>query len=100
MSKLILDTPTHQIRVPDDAVIGQAPIRVITTQAFFRRMTPAERKVLRTSAIDEVKDLREDLQRSAAVDLDGTIEQQLLDTTLVSQARIDELLVDGVQAET
>ena len=74
-------------------------IRVITTQSFFRRLTFNERKVLRTSALDAVADLREDLQRSNFVDLDGVLEQQLLDVTLLPQTRIDELLVDGTPEE-
>ena len=76
------------------------PIRTITTQAFFRRMTKLERKTLRTSIDDEVADLREDLQRSRIVDLDGVIEQQLVDTGLLDQTRIDELLFDGNEGET
>ena len=80
-------------------ILPDNKIRKITTQAFFRRMTKNERAVLRSSVLDEVADLREDLQRSTTVDLDGTIEQQLLDTTLVTQPRIDQLLVDGTPEE-
>ena len=75
------------------------PIRKITTKAFFRRLTPAERSVLRNSVLDTVADLREDLQRSFTVELDSILEQQLLDTTLLNQTRIDELLVDGAPEE-
>lgn len=75
------------------------PIRKITTQAFYRRMTPAERNAIRTNLSDPVQDLRDDLSRSPAVNLDGTIEQQLLDTGGFTQTRIDELLIDGTEAE-
>ena len=75
------------------------PIRVITTQAFYRRMTEAERHAVRTNMSDPVQDLREDLQRSPVVDLDGAIEQMLLDTGGFTQVRIDELLIDGTEAE-
>lgn len=75
-------------------------IRIITTQAFFRRLTKNERSVLRASVLDEVADLREDLQRSDTIDLDDILEQQLIDTTLISQIRIDELLADGTEIET
>lgn len=77
----------------------ESVIRTITMQAFFRRLTKNERSVLRASTLDEVADLREDLQRSVTVDLDGTIEQQLLDTTLLSQTRISQLLIDGEEHE-
>ena len=100
MSKIILNTPTHQIRIPDEATTGPSPIRVITTQSWYRRLTKPERVALRTSVLDEVADLREDLQRSRTVNLDGTLEQQLQDTGVIPQARIDELLVDGTEAET
>lgn len=99
--KLVIDTPTHTMSIPDDAIFGGAiAIRTITTQAFFRRLTFPERKVLRNSTKDAVADLREDLQRSSFVDLDGILEQQLLDTTLLQQSRIDALLVDGTNEET
>ena len=97
--KFLLDTPTHKIAVPDDAVVGSPLARTITAKAFFRRLTFQERKILRLSPNDRVVDLREDLQRGTHVDLDGTIEQQLLDTGLLSQSRIDELLIDGVIEE-
>lgn len=79
--------------------IPKTPIRTITTQAFFRRLTKNERAVLRSSALNEVADLREDLQRSVTVDLDGTIEQQLTATELLTQTRIDTLLADGTVEE-
>ena len=75
------------------------PIRKITTQAFYRRMTPAERNAVRTNMSDPVQDLREDLQRSPVVDLDGAIEAQLQATGGFTQTRIDELLIDGTEAE-
>jgi hypothetical protein len=43
-------------------------------------------------------DLREDLQRSLYIDLDDVL-SRLLDTGLLDQSRIDELLVDGTAAE-
>lgn len=95
----ILETPTHKIEIPDGAVLGSPIIRTITTKAFFRRLTFQERKVLRTSTLDAVADLREDLQRGDFVDLDGILEQQLIDTNLLSQSRIDELLADGTPEE-
>lgn len=97
--KLILDTPTHKIEIPDGATIGPPKFRRIATKAFFRRLKFAERKVLRDSTADTVVDLREDLQRSTTVDLDGILRQQLLDTTLLSPARIAQLLVDGSSEE-
>jgi len=99
MSQLILDTPTHQIRTTDSAVVGTPPIRKITTQAFYRRMTTAERRALRASITDEVKDLLDDLARLPAVDLDGSVEQQLIDTNEFTTRRVDELLVDGTEEE-
>ena len=77
-----------------------AAIRVISTRAFYRRMTTSERQVLR-GASGDVADLRDDLQRTNSVDLDGDIEQQLLAVGGVfSQVRITALLVDGTEAET
>ncbi len=64
----------------------------ITVKAFFKRLSFVERKVLRNSTMDEVIDLREDLQRDRVVKLDAELEQQLLDTGLWTQERIDELL--------
>lgn len=75
-------------------------VKKITTKAFYRRLTFQERKVLRISTLDEVIDLREDLQRGRFVKLDANLEQQLLDTALLSQTRIDELLVAGTRDET
>jgi len=83
----------------DNRVVAPSIIRVITTQAFFRRMTKAERTVLRNSILEPVADLREDLQRSFTVELDAFLEQQLLDTGLLNQSRIDELLVNGTVEE-
>lgn len=92
----LLDTKTHIIEVPEGAIVNpHIPIRIITTQAFFRRMTSSERAVIRDSLKDSVADLRDDLQRSDLVDLDGILRQQLIDTTVLSTLRIDELLVDG-----
>jgi hypothetical protein len=96
--KLILDTPTHKIEIPDGATVRQLTIRRITTKAFFRRLKFGERKVLRNSTLDAVVDLREDLQRSLYIDLDDVL-SRLLDTGLLDQSRIDELLVDGTAAE-
>lgn len=73
-------------------------IRIITTQAFYRRMTQGERTSMRASSPD-VADLREDLERSPSVDLDGTIEAQLLAVGGFDQTRVDELLVNGTEAE-
>lgn len=97
--KILLDTPTHKISVPDGVTVGPASIRRITTKAFFRRLTFQERKVLRLSQLDAVADLREDLQRGTFVELDSVLEQQLLDTTLIQQSRVDALLVDGTPEE-
>lgn len=83
-------------RVPDTTSL----IRRITTKAFFRRLNFQERKVLRNSTLETVADLREDLQRGSSVDLDDILEQQLLDTGLLDQSRIDELLGDGTPEET
>lgn len=92
----------RQVRFPEGVDFSTIPgrIRVIITQAFFRRMNSAERNAIRTNTSDPVQDLREDLQRSPIVNLDGAIEQQLLDTGGFSQTRIDELLVDGTAEET
>lgn len=76
------------------------PIRTITTQAFYRRMTPAERNSVRQSNNGDVQDMREDLERSPRVNLDGAIEQQLLSTPFFDQTRTTELLIDGTEAET
>ncbi len=76
------------------------PIRVITVRAFYFRLSVAERQGLRTSVVEEVADLREDLMRLSNVDLDGIIEAQLQATNLLTQIRINELLVDGTGAET
>ncbi len=75
------------------------PIRQITTQAFYRRLTPVERKALRTGTSDEVADFRDDLQRSPFVNLDGQIASQL-QSVGTQPPRIVELLIDGVEAET
>ncbi len=72
----------------------------ITCKAFYRRLTFQERKVLRNSTMDEVIDLREDLMQGRFVELDSILEQQLLDTGLLSQSRIDELLVEPIRRET
>ncbi len=99
--KILLDTPTHRIEVPDDAIIHNTlVIRIITTQAFYRRLTPSERTLLRRSQQETVADLREDLQLGRVVYLDEIIRDQLIATDLFSSERIDELLVDGVEDET
>lgn len=64
----------------------------ISVKNFFRLMTPTERRMLRRSNTDEVLDLIEDLQRSPEVVLDAVLEQQILDTGIFTQDRIDELL--------
>lgn len=76
------------------------PIRQITTQAFYRRMSKAERNSVRSSNDDDVKDLREDLGRSPVVNLDRAISQQLLSTPIFDQLRTTELLVNGTPEET
>lgn len=75
------------------------PIRVITTQAFYRRLTVNERNALRTGTTDVIADMREDLLRSTFVNLDGAIEAQLLSVG-TQQPRVDALLVNGTEAET
>lgn len=76
-----------------------APIRVISTKAFYRRMTQVERTTLRGTADDDINDLREDLQRSPTVDLDDPELLTMLQATPLSQARIDVLLEDGTEDE-
>lgn len=70
-------------------------VRTITTQAWYRRLTFQERKLMRASNKDEVADLREDMERGEYVDLDGVIRGQLEVIDLFSQARVEELLADG-----
>ncbi len=94
----LLDTKTHTIVVPDDAVISHPPIRKITTQAFYRRLTTAERNALRSNQ-GNIADLRDDLGRSNTVDLDGIIQEQLADVGLFNPDRIAELLVSGSVVE-
>lgn len=74
--------------------------RTITTQAFFRRFTRAERAQLRKSVRDEVADLRDDLERGSSVRLDENLRQRLLDMSLLTDVRVDELMADGTEAET
>ena len=82
---------------PDDTAVE--PIRKITTQAFYRRLEVGERNALRNGTTDEIEDMRNDLARSPFLDLDGAIEAQLLSVG-TNQTRVDELLVDGTDAET
>jgi len=74
-------------------------IRKITAQAFYRRLTTTERSLLRLGTSTEISDMRDDLQRSPFLNLDGAIEAQLL-AVGTSQTRTDELLVDGTSEET
>ncbi len=83
-----------------DPVVTSSPIRIITTQAWYRRLTVTERKALREGATDAIADFRDDLMRSIYVNLDGMIEAQLLAIGSITQTRIDELLVDGIETET
>ncbi len=85
--RTVTPSPTEQV------------IRKITSQAFYRRLTVTERDSLRTGTTDEIKDMRDDLQRSPFLNLDGAIESQL-QAIGVAQTRIDELLVNGTQEET
>lgn len=85
----------NSTRVTKVATFGRA----ITVRAFYKRLTFNERKVLRNSAIDEVVDLREELMHSKRVRLTPGFAQQLLDTGLLSQARVDELLVPATTQE-
>ena len=87
----------NQSAVDRSGVSGR--IRKITAQAFYRRLTITERGLLRDGTTDEIKDMRDDLQRSPFLNLDGAIEAQLL-AVGTSQPRTDELLVDGTEEET
>ena len=100
--KLIDDNGTfkYKLFLTEPGTVFPLPaIRTITTQAFYRRMTQGELASMRAGTSD-VTNVREDLERSSAVDLDGTIEAQLQSIPSFNQTRIDELLVDGTPEET
>lgn len=68
--KLVLDTATHKIRVPDDAVIGGPP-RVIPTADFLDRLgATALDKIVASNAI-AAKAFVLRLQISGQVSLDA-----------------------------
>ena len=93
--KKLLDTPTHLIEVPANAVINpQHYLSVISTQAFFRRLTASERASLRGQD-HAVRDMKEDLDRGNTVELDQVVRDMLVDSGLFTPARIDELMVLG-----
>ncbi len=95
----LLDTPTHKIQVPASAVINPKNyLRRISTQAFFRRLTPPERAALRGNS-PAVRDAKEDLDRANVVELDDTVRTLLADSGLFTSARIAELMIKGEAAE-
>lgn len=68
--KKILDTPTHKISVPDDAVLD-APTRTIDTADFIERMPDAAIDKLVGDARPSVKAFVFKLQTSRTIDLDA-----------------------------
>lgn len=101
--KTILNTPTHKIMVPNDAVVTPVTIRKITKRAFMQRFTQAERIAVRNSTDDIVIDIYEDLKIAEFVDLDLDVTSQglayLESIGILESGRVDELLADGTFEE-
>lgn len=68
--KKILDTPTHSISVPDDAVLGGKP-RIIPTPDFIERLPDAAIDKLVASNADAAKAFVFKLQTSRDINLDS-----------------------------
>jgi len=101
MNKLqtLMETPTHKIEVPANAIINPKNfLPKISTQAFFRRLTPQERQSLRGNGA-AIRDLKEDLDRGDLVELDDTVRQSLTDSGLFTPERVDELMILGESTE-
>ena len=95
MLQTILETPTHKIEVHASGTVNPKNyLRSISTQAFFRRLTPQERASLRGNS-NVVRDLKDDLDRGDVVELDDVVRQALEDSGLFTPARIDELMIKG-----
>ena len=93
--KTIMDNGTHKIEVLGTAVVNPKNfLRSISTQAFFRRLTPQERAALRGNS-NAVRDAKEDLDRGDIVELDDTVRQSLTDSGLFTPERVEELMVKG-----
>ena len=101
MNKLqtLLETPTHKVEVPANAIINPKNfLPCISTQAFFRRLTPQERAALRGNSM-AVRDLKEDLDRGNVVELDEVVHQALTDSGLFTPERVEELMLKGESHE-
>ncbi len=97
--KTLMDTPTHKIEVPAEAVINpKFHLTTISVQAFFRRLTSQERASLRGSSA-VVRDLKEDLDRGDVVEMDDVVRTLLIASGLFSSSRIEELLSKGQTSE-
>jgi hypothetical protein len=90
-----METPTHKIEVPAEAIINpKNHLLKISSQAFFRRLTSQERAALRGSAT-QVRDLKEDLDRANLIELDDVLRTLLTDSGLFTPERIEELMIKG-----
>ena len=103
--KTILDTGTHSVSVPDEAVVENTPpaIRRISVGAFRRRFTLAEKVAIEESTDSTVKVFAEDLRVSSFVDLDhaDTIAgvAHLTSLSLIAAGRDAVILADGTDEE-
>ena len=95
----IMESPTHKAETDASGTINAINhLRRISTQAFFRRLTPQERASLRGNS-NVIRDLKDDLDRGDVVELDDVVRQALEDSGLFTPERLDELMVLGESAE-
>lgn len=91
----VMETPTHKVEVTASGTVNaKNHLLIISTQAFFRRLTPQERASLRSSS-NVVRDAKEDLDRGDMVQLDEVVRTLLTDSELFTPERVDELMVLG-----
>ncbi len=91
----VFESPTHKIEVHASGIINpKNHLQAISTQAFFRRLTPQERQALRGNS-QAVRDAKEDLDRGDVVELDEVVRTLLTDSGLFTPERVDELLLLG-----
>lgn len=92
--KLILDTPTHQIRVPDDAVVGGPP-RIIDQAEFFQRFPVSVIDAMLASNTPAAKSFLLRMRIVAEVNLDSpqliVALNRMVPAILTAQERTDVL---------
>ena len=83
----------------DTSAYTNPAIRIISTRAFLRRFSSAERKSVRESTYDAVIEMFEDLQFASYVDLDTIDLSGLVSLTYIGSERPAEILVNGTTEE-